>query len=207
MVPELIWRQETVKVTKAKDRVVKDLLEAHRDRINQELARRSEETLRELDAAANSRGRLGSSGWLGLGALLAVAAALLMHRTRGKQTRQQPMKGLRGFVSQVLSKGRQATIQAATKTRQLATQAASRTTESGEQAAGRTEQVGVTQQRATSRIEPARAADRTRTSGQQMSGQPEIRVVDSRTDGPGNATAAEASEEGLLLEPDDRRNQ
>ncbi len=196
MVPELSWRQETVKVTRAKARVVRDLLEAQRDRINQELARHNEETLRELDAAANSRGRLGGSGWLGLGALLAVAAALLMRRTRGKQTRQQPKQGLRGFVSQVLSKGRQATIQAATKTRQVATQAA-----------GRTEQVGVTQQRATSRIEPARAADRTTTSGQQMSGQPEIRVVDSQTDGSGNATAAEASEEGLLLEPDDRRNQ
>ncbi len=200
-IPELTWRRETADIPRGKTQVVKELLRAQQDRINQQLSRRNEETLRELDAAAASRGRWGTLAWLGLGALLGTAAAVLLSRRRGKQAeQQQPSQESRGFVSQALGKGKQAASQAAAKTRQIGRRASRRTGENGEQADGGTEQAGVTLEEPSNTMAPPEPVILTAGSGQ-----PETRVVGTRAQGAAGAPTTEASDEGLLIEPEERR--
>ncbi len=200
-VPELTWRRETADVPRGKTQMVKELLRAQQDRINQQLSRRNEETLRELDAAAMPRSRWGTLAWLGLGALLGAAAALLVGRRRGKQTEQQQQsQESHGFVGQALSKGKQATSQAAAKVRQIGGKAARRGGKSGDEASGGTEQAGAALQQPSAGMESPEPVTLTTASGQ-----PEIRVVDSPVQGAGGTPTTEASEDGLLIEPEEHR--
>ena len=91
--PELSWRQETVDVPRGRTEAIRELLRAQQGRINQQLARRNEEALRELDTAEKSRGRLGNLWWLGWGALLGGGLALLLTPTSGEAMRAKLGQG------------------------------------------------------------------------------------------------------------------
>ena len=109
--PELSWRQETVDVPRGRTEAIRELLRAQQGRINQQLARRNEEALRELDAAEKSRGRLGNLRWLGLGVLLGGVLALLLTPTSGEAVRAKVMQragSAKGLTDRVSSKARTA---------------------------------------------------------------------------------------------------
>jgi osmotically-inducible protein OsmY len=93
-IPQIKWRTEKIETPPGRTEVVKEALRAQQERMNDRLARRNEEVVRQLEEASKPskggrRGLVGKVGLLGIGAAIGAGVGVLAAPKPGKETRSE----------------------------------------------------------------------------------------------------------------------